>query len=74
MPDAVRRNLAECARHCTSDLALRLLLRAMVQAGTGRDAALPPEHYARLEELGSALHYGEFIVSEVRHLVRPAGA
>ncbi|MFD8814312.1 hypothetical protein ACFV23_23160 [Streptomyces sp. NPDC059627] len=69
VPDAVRRDLAECARHCTPDLAFRLLLRAMAQAGTGRDATLLPEHYARLAELGSALHYGEFVVSEVRHLV-----
>jgi hypothetical protein len=69
VPDAVRRDLAECTRRCTPDLAFRLLLRAMAQAGTGRDAALSPEHYERLEQLGSALHYGEFVVPEVRHLV-----
>ncbi|MFD3586442.1 hypothetical protein [Streptomyces sp. NPDC058683] len=69
VPDTVRRDLAECARQCTPDLAFRLLLRAMVQAGTGSGAELSPERYARLERLGSALHYGEFVVSEVRHLV-----
>ena len=74
VPDAVRRDLASCARQCTPDLAFRLLLRAMAEADTGRGGTLSPEHYARLEELGAALHYGEFLVSEVRHLVRPASA
>ncbi|MFI6442441.1 hypothetical protein [Streptomyces sp. NPDC050759] len=46
-----------------------LLLRAMQQIGTTSGAALSPEHYARLAALGSALRYGEFVVSEVRHLV-----
>ncbi|MFF4310553.1 hypothetical protein ACWDFR_28925 [Streptomyces sp. 900105755] len=68
LPDRVRQALAECARRCTPDLALRLLLRAIPQSVRGFDLPLTPERYARLEELGSALHYGEFVVSEVRHL------
>lgn len=58
-----------CVRHCTPDLAFRLLLRAMAETGAWSGAALTPDHYARLESLGSALHYGEFVVSGVRHLV-----
>ncbi|MFF4633737.1 hypothetical protein [Streptomyces griseorubiginosus] len=69
VPDDVTRALTECTRHCTPDLAFRLLLRAMGEIGTVSRATLLPEHYARLEALGSALHYGEFVVSEVRHLV-----
>ncbi|MEU0210190.1 hypothetical protein [Streptomyces canus] len=69
LPDEVGRALTECARRCTPDLAFRLLLRAMQQIGTASGAALSPEHYARLAVLGSALRYGEFVVSEVQHLV-----
>ncbi|MDT0484914.1 MULTISPECIES: hypothetical protein [Streptomyces] len=69
LPDEVGRALTECVRRCTPDLAFRLLLRAMQQIGTASGAALSPEHYARLAALGSALRYGEFVVSEVRHLV-----
>lgn len=70
VPERVGQALAECVRHCTPDLAFRLLLRAMAQIGTGPGATLSPEHYARLAALGSALHYGEFVVSEVQHLVK----
>ncbi|MER7568413.1 hypothetical protein ACGFWE_15510 [Streptomyces sp. NPDC048523] len=70
LPDEVVRALAECVRHCTPDLALRLLLRAMAQTGTAVGAVLSPEHYARLAALGSAMEYGEFVVSEVDHLVK----
>ncbi|SEF02039.1 hypothetical protein [Streptomyces sp. Ag109_O5-10] len=69
VPDEVRRDLAECLRHCTPDLAFRLLLRAMAESGTGHGAAVSPEHYARLEELGSALHYGEYVVDAVKFMV-----
>ncbi|ELP71061.1 hypothetical protein ACKI1I_40300 [Streptomyces turgidiscabies] len=62
--------LAEYVRHCTPDLAFRLVLRATAQIGTASGGALSPERYARLAALGSALHYGEFVVSEVRHPVR----
>jgi hypothetical protein len=69
LPDEVGRALTECVRRCTPDLAFRLLLRAMQQIGSASGAALSPEHYARLAALGSALRYGEFVVSEVQHLV-----
>ncbi|MFF9211328.1 MULTISPECIES: hypothetical protein [unclassified Streptomyces] len=32
-------------------------------------ARLSPARYARLEAIGSALHYGEFVVDNVRYLV-----
>ena len=58
----VRRALVDCAHHCTPDLALRTLLRAIEYAP---DASLSEEQYKRLEGLGSALHYGEFVVQNV---------
>ncbi|MGY1498414.1 hypothetical protein ACW4TU_17745 [Streptomyces sp. QTS52] len=69
VPEGVGRALAECVRHCTPDLAFRLLLRAMAQIGTASGATLSPEHYARLAALGSVLHYGEFVVMNVEYLV-----
>ncbi|MCX3063566.1 hypothetical protein [Streptomyces beihaiensis] len=60
----VQAALAECARRCTPELAFRLLLRAMV-AG---DLELTPEQYARLEAIGEALEYGEFVVDNARYL------
>ncbi|MGX1567817.1 hypothetical protein [Streptomyces sp. NPDC055506] len=64
--------LAECARSCTPDLAFRLLLRALPK----KSASLSPEYlylseeqYARLEALGNAFHYGEYVVSEIKYLV-----
>ncbi|MEV6172882.1 hypothetical protein AB0L99_32310 [Streptomyces sp. NPDC051954] len=69
LPDTIRRDLAECAHRCTPDLAFRLLLRAMHRAGTESRAQLSPEEYTRLEALGTALDYGEFVVSEVKYLV-----
>lgn len=69
VPDTIRHALVECARRCTPDLAFRLLLRAVSEAGTETQATLSPEQYARLENLGSALHYGEFVVESVRYLV-----
>ncbi|MFF0017931.1 hypothetical protein [Streptomyces sp. NPDC005374] len=69
LPVEVVSALTECVRSCTPDLAFRLLLRAVQQIGTESGAALSPEHYARLAALGSALQYGEFVVSEVQHLV-----
>lgn len=69
VPEEAGHALAECVRHCTPDLAFRLLLQAMAESGTGCGAALTPEQYARLKSIGSALHHGEFVVSGVRHLV-----
>lgn len=69
VPDEVAHALTECVHGCTPDLAFRLLLRAMARAGVAPGASLSSEHYARMEALGSALHYGEFVVSEVKHLV-----
>ncbi|MEU2716935.1 hypothetical protein [Streptomyces sp. NPDC007205] len=63
----VRAALVDCARRCTPDLALRVLLRAMVCAMP--EASLSPDQYARLEAIGSALQYGEFLVDDVRFLV-----
>ncbi|WP_371671093.1 contact-dependent growth inhibition system immunity protein [Streptomyces sp. NBC_00289] len=63
---AVREALVDCARDCTPDLAFRVLLRAVVNAP---DATLSPDGYQRMEAIGSALHYGEFVVDSVRFLV-----
>jgi len=62
----VRGALAECARRCTPDLAFRVLLRAVVYAA---DGSLSPVQYQRMEALGSAFHYGEFVVKSVEFLV-----
>ncbi|MGX1369651.1 hypothetical protein RKD19_005010 [Streptomyces canus] len=62
----VRRALVDCAHHCTPDLALRVLLRVIEYAP---DSSLSEEQYKRLEGLGSALHYGEFVVQNVEFLV-----
>ncbi|WTO35592.1 hypothetical protein OG399_14960 [Streptomyces achromogenes] len=62
----VRAALTDCARRCTPDLAFRVLLRTMTHAP---DASLSPEQYQRLEDIGSALQYGEFVVDNVKYLV-----
>jgi hypothetical protein len=62
----VRGALVECARRCTPDLAFRVLLKAVVYAP---DGSLSSDQYQRMEALGSALHYGEFVVESVRFLV-----
>ncbi|MEV7069955.1 hypothetical protein [Streptomyces sp. NPDC093990] len=62
----VRRALVDCARECTPDLALRILLRVIEYAP---DSSLSEEQYKRLEDLGSALHYGEFVVQSVEFLI-----
>ena len=67
LADEVRAALVDCARRCSPDLAFRVLLRAMVRAV--RDASLSPDRYGRLEAVGSALQYGEFVVDYVRFLV-----
>ncbi|MFF3820340.1 hypothetical protein ACFYYD_27745 [Streptomyces bluensis] len=64
--------LGACVRSCTPDLAFRLLLRALVERSASRSpegVSLSVGQYARLERLGAALHYGEFVVSDVDHLV-----
>ncbi|WP_329243802.1 contact-dependent growth inhibition system immunity protein [Streptomyces canus] len=63
----VRGALVDCARRCTPDLAFRVLLRAVVYAS---DGSLSPAQYQRMEALGSALHYGEFVVESVGFLVQ----
>ncbi|WP_432134996.1 MULTISPECIES: hypothetical protein [unclassified Streptomyces] len=67
LPAEVRAALVDCARRCTPDLALRILLRAIRSAA--QDAVLSPDQYRRLESLGSALQYGEFLVDSVRYRV-----
>ncbi|MCL3995271.1 hypothetical protein [Streptomyces lavenduligriseus] len=62
----VRAALTDCARRCTPDLAFRVLLRTMRHAP---EASLSPEQYQRLEDVGSALRYGEFVVDSVKYLV-----
>ncbi|WP_129307174.1 hypothetical protein [Streptomyces sp. L2] len=59
--------LVDCARRCTPDLALRLLLR-VITAVPG--VSLSSDQYARLESIGSALQYGEFVVDSVEYLVK----
>ncbi|MFF8998912.1 hypothetical protein ACF1GW_24510 [Streptomyces achromogenes] len=62
----VRAALTDCARRCTPDLAFRVLLRTMMSTP---DVSLSPEQYRRLEAVGSALQYGEFVVDSVKYLV-----
>ncbi|MEU8468415.1 hypothetical protein AB0F30_10865 [Streptomyces sp. NPDC029006] len=62
----VRAALADCAHRCTPDVAFRLLLRTIRCAP---DASLSCEQYTRLEAIGSALRYGEFVVDFVKYLV-----
>lgn len=61
----VRSALTDCARHCTPDLALRILLRAMTNVPR---ASLPAAQYTRLEALGSAMRYGEYVIDKVSFL------
>ncbi|GGZ90875.1 hypothetical protein ACFOOM_04985 [Streptomyces echinoruber] len=64
--------LTECARRCTPDLAFRFLLKVLPRkyfTPPDRYFHLTREHYARLEDIGTALRYGEFVVSEVKYLV-----
>ncbi|MEU6284831.1 hypothetical protein [Streptomyces sp. NPDC047028] len=69
LPDVTRHALAECVRRCSPDLAFRLLLRAISEVGLLSGASLDPDQYARLESIGSALQYGEFVVDNVKYLV-----
>ncbi|MEU2426087.1 hypothetical protein ABZ619_34630 [Streptomyces sp. NPDC007851] len=66
LPSEVREALVDCARRCTPDLALRILLRAIV---TTPYNLLSPDQYARLEAIGAALHYGEYVVDAVKFMV-----
>ncbi|MFF3616171.1 hypothetical protein [Streptomyces sp. NPDC002580] len=63
----VRAALTDCAIRCTPDLAFRILLRAIRCASDY--PTLSPEQYARLEAIGVALQYGEFLVDFVRYLI-----
>lgn len=69
LPDGIRHALVRCATGCTPDLAFRLLLRAISETGHRVGAKLSQEQYARLRVLGSAMRYGESLVSEVEYLV-----
>ncbi|BAC72820.1 hypothetical protein AQJ43_24995 [Streptomyces avermitilis] len=62
----VREALVDCARRCTPDLAFRVLLSTIVNAS---DRSLSPHQYTRMQAIGSALHYGEFLVDSVEFLV-----
>nr|WP_237525619.1 contact-dependent growth inhibition system immunity protein [Streptomyces sp. SID4985] len=62
----VREALTACARHCTADLAFRILLRTVVNDST---ASLSPDQYGDMEAIGEGLQYGEFVVDSVRFLV-----
>ncbi|MEU7467199.1 hypothetical protein AB0A94_01315 [Streptomyces sp. NPDC044984] len=63
----VHEALVDCAHGCTPDLAFRMLLKA-VENATG--ATLSPDQYQKMEAIGSALHYGEFVVDRVRFRVK----
>ncbi|MCA1217218.1 hypothetical protein [Streptomyces sp. 8L] len=62
----VRQALTACARRCSPDLALRVLLTVLTNTP---GAWLSQEQYARMEAIGSALHYGEFLVDRVAYLI-----
>lgn len=61
--DGVAPTLVRCARQCTPDLAMRLLLRV-----ARRIQGISREQYARLQQLGEELEYGEFVVSSIEFL------
>ncbi|MFB7078458.1 hypothetical protein [Streptomyces sp. NPDC056308] len=66
------RALAECVRRCTPDLAFRLLLRALCVKSDSLSPhylRLSKEQYARLATLERAFRYGEYVVSDIEHLV-----
>jgi hypothetical protein len=66
LPAKVRAALADCARRSTPDLAFRIMLRTILCTTV---ASLSAEQYGRLEAIGSAMRYGEFVVASVRYLV-----
>ncbi|MEU2880537.1 hypothetical protein [Streptomyces sp. NPDC007070] len=70
LPAEVRSALTECARRCSPDLAFRVLLKAISYAPA--EITLSAARYARMEAIGSALRYGEFVVDSVAYLVEGA--
>ena len=58
--------LDECARSCSPELAFRVLLQALVNMG-GKWITLT--QYERMREIGVQLHYGEFVISDIEHVV-----
>ncbi|MFF9089896.1 hypothetical protein ACF1BE_26460 [Streptomyces sp. NPDC014991] len=66
LPPEVRAALTDCANRCTPDVAFRVLPRT-IRCAPG--ASLSSEQYTRLEAIGSALQYGEFVVDFVKCLV-----
>ncbi|WP_030950923.1 hypothetical protein [Streptomyces sp. NRRL S-481] len=65
--------LTVCARRCTPDLAFRFFLKALssklLSLPLREKHFLTASRYERLGEIGEALNYGEFIVSELEHMV-----
>lgn len=57
--------LADCARNCSADLALRFLLRTVTES----NLRISREWYERLQRLGNELGYGEFVVGAIDHLI-----
>lgn len=57
--------LRQCALRCTPDLALRFLLRTIDRTMI----SLTRADYTRLEHLGQALSYGEFLVPSLDYLL-----
>lgn len=57
--------LRDCVQNCTPDLGLRFLIRII----SSEDLSISETQYATLLRLGADLGYGEFLVSEVEHLV-----
>lgn len=64
-PAEVLAALADCARNCSADLALRFLLRAFLQSSL----LISREWYERLQRLGDEIGYGEFVVGALDALV-----
>ncbi|NDZ80397.1 hypothetical protein G3I19_18065 [Streptomyces sp. SID10853] len=63
----VRSALTDCVRYCTPDLGFRILLKMV--ALHCRGSVLSSAQYARFEQIGSALHYGQFVVEAVHYQV-----
>ncbi|GAA2317992.1 hypothetical protein GCM10010431_43600 [Streptomyces kunmingensis] len=65
-------NLVDCAQSCAPDLAFRLLLSTLHGSWLSEPYGafrLSADQYGRLERLGSAFRYGEFVVSDYKYLV-----
>ncbi|GAA3661675.1 hypothetical protein GCM10022224_026490 [Nonomuraea antimicrobica] len=56
--------LAQCLHRCTPNLSFRILLRVLSCKGE----PISRSQYERFTRIGEALHYGEFVVSNVEYL------